>query len=97
VKRDIDRARATVRQYTGNSIRVESDGKTVRFMSESMRLETSLLIAAGGAAASQITVVAGGMIRNYNGTQRRKISPSHEIFFDKRHIKQYRPINNLLI
>jgi hypothetical protein len=30
IKRDVDRARATVRQYTGYSIRVESDGKTVR-------------------------------------------------------------------
>jgi site-specific DNA recombinase len=59
IKRDIDRARATVRQYTGNSIRVESDGKTVRFMSESGRMEASLLIAAGGAAASQTNLVAG--------------------------------------
>jgi site-specific DNA recombinase len=59
VKRDIDRARATVRQYTGNAIKVETDGKTVRFMSESMRLETSLLIAAGGSAPSQTNVVAG--------------------------------------
>jgi hypothetical protein len=40
---------------------------------------------------------SGGMIRNYNGTQQRKNSPSHEIFFDERHIKQYRPINELLI
>ena len=31
------------------------------------------------------------------GTLRRKISPSQEIFFDKRRIKQYRLINNLLI
>jgi site-specific DNA recombinase len=59
VKRDIDRARATVRQYTGNSIRVESDGKMVRFMSESRRIETAILIAAGGAATSQTNVVAG--------------------------------------
>ncbi len=58
IKRDVDRARATVRQYTGNSIKVETDGKTVRFMSESMRLETALLIAAGG-AHSQTNVVAG--------------------------------------
>lgn len=59
VKRDLDRSRATVRQYTGNSIRVESDGKTVRFMSESKRLEQSLLIAAGGAARSYTNLVAG--------------------------------------
>ena len=59
IKRDVDRARATVRQYTGNSIRVVSDGVTVRFLSESMRLEASLLIAAGGTAASQTNLVAG--------------------------------------
>jgi hypothetical protein len=62
VKRDVDRARATVRQYTGNAIKVETDGKTVRFMSESMRLETSLLIAAGGSAASQTNLVAGALV-----------------------------------
>jgi hypothetical protein len=59
IKRDVDRARATVRQYTGNAIRVESDGKTVRFLSESRQMETTLLIAAGGAAAVQTSVVAG--------------------------------------
>jgi site-specific DNA recombinase len=59
IKRDVDRARATVRRYTGNTIRVESNGKTVRFLGESRRLEMSLLIAAGGAAASQTNVVAG--------------------------------------
>jgi site-specific DNA recombinase len=59
IKRDVDRARATVRQYTGNAIRVESDGKTVRFLGESRRMEMSLLIAAGGAAALQTNVVAG--------------------------------------
>lgn len=31
-KRDVDRARATIRQDTGNSIKVESDGETVRFL-----------------------------------------------------------------
>ena len=59
VKRDVDRARASVRQYTGNAIKGESDGKTVRFLSESRRLETTLLVAAGGAAAIQTSVVAG--------------------------------------
>jgi hypothetical protein len=59
IKRDVDRARATVRQYTGSAIRVESDGKTVRFLSESRQMETTLLIAAGGAAALQTSVVAG--------------------------------------
>ena len=61
IKRDVDRARATVRQYAGNTIRVETDGKTVRFMSESGRIERAILIAAGGAAGvtSQTSVVAG--------------------------------------
>jgi hypothetical protein len=59
-KRDIDHSRATVRQYAGNAIQVKSDGKTVRFMSESKRSEQSLLIAAGGAAASYTSLVAGG-------------------------------------
>jgi site-specific DNA recombinase len=58
-KRDIDRSRATVRQYAGNAIQVKSDGKTVRFMSESKRLEQSLMIAACGAAQSYTSVVAG--------------------------------------
>jgi F0F1-type ATP synthase membrane subunit b/b' len=60
IKRDVDRARTTVRQYTGNSIRVVSDGVTVRFLSESSRLEATLLLAAGAGAASQTNVVAGG-------------------------------------
>jgi hypothetical protein len=45
----------------------------------------------------RISSGSGGMIRNYNGTQQRKSSPSREIFFDERHIKQYLPINELLI
>jgi hypothetical protein len=65
VKRDVDRARATVRKYRGNSIRVESDGKTVQFMDQSGRLEAAIMIAAGGAAASQTTVVAGAGFGTY--------------------------------
>jgi hypothetical protein len=41
VKRDLDRSRATIRQYTGDAIRVVSDRKTVRFMSQCGRMETS--------------------------------------------------------
>jgi site-specific DNA recombinase len=58
VKRDPDKARATIRQYTGNEIRVETDGKTVRFMSESRRIETAILLAAGSTAISQMCISA---------------------------------------
>jgi hypothetical protein len=59
IKRDVDRARATVPQYAGNTVRVETDGKTVRFMSENGRIERAILTAAGSAAISQTSVVAG--------------------------------------
>jgi hypothetical protein len=36
-------------------------------------------------------------MRNYNGLKNREISPSREIFFDGGTIRQYRPINKLLI
>jgi hypothetical protein len=65
IKRDVDRARATVRQYAGNSIRVETDGKVVRFMSESRRIEQTILIAVGGAATSQTSGIAGACYDNY--------------------------------
>lgn len=51
VLRDVDRARATVRRYTGNVIRFVTEGDRVRFLSEKAALAASCLRAAGGAAA----------------------------------------------
>jgi hypothetical protein len=49
------------------------------------------------ARSGPVEVGSGGMIRNSNGTQRLNMSLCHEIFFDKWHGKQCRPINQLLI
>jgi hypothetical protein len=51
----------------------------------------------GAQIGGRRVVGSGGMIQSYNATQRSEISPSHEIFFHKSHIKQYSPINDLLI
>jgi site-specific DNA recombinase len=59
VKRDPDRARASIRQITGGSLRVESDGKMVRFLARQGQVEAAFLRAAGGTWNPKIEVVAG--------------------------------------
>jgi site-specific DNA recombinase len=59
VKRDPNRARATIRQITGGKLRVESDGKMVRFIAKQGQVEAAFLRAAGGNMAHKIEVVAG--------------------------------------
>jgi hypothetical protein len=85
LKRDLDRARATLRRYVGSSIRVESDGKTVRFMSESRRMEAEFLAVAGSYSALQTTVVAGARyatflaLRNPCGSSRFYSGPARRV------------------
>jgi len=63
VKRDVDRARATVRQYVGDKILVVDevqDGQpVVAFRTEKGRMEAAFLRLAGGSVALQTSVVAG--------------------------------------
>jgi hypothetical protein len=58
VPRDPGRAREFVRQFTGDVIRVKSDGETVRFLTKSGHLQEVLLRVAGGAASLQTRMVA---------------------------------------
>ena len=63
VKRDVDRARATVRRYVGDKILVADeiqDGQpVVAFRTQKGRLEAAFLRLAGCSGALQTSVVAG--------------------------------------
>ena len=59
VKQDVDRARASIRQFLGGKIRVEVDEQEARFITEKGRTEAAFLRAVGGSFDRQTAMVAG--------------------------------------